>query len=156
MDQVLDLEAAQRDSLARLANMSHGLGRRPLAFGRRRCLFGDGFEGAFDDFFGGTAETAGEGGLEKLFAVRGEGDLHGGRISLYFRSIMRKIGTSTGAIFPKEMLAQLKVRQGDTLFTVETPDGVLLTPYDPDVEKQLEAGREFMREYRDTFRSLAK
>ena len=69
---------------------------------------------------------------------------------------MIKIGTSTGAIFPKEMLAQLKVHQGDTLFTVETPDGVLLTPYDPDVEKQLEAGREFMREYRDTFRALAQ
>ena len=69
---------------------------------------------------------------------------------------MIRIGTSTGAIFPKELLAQLKVHQGDTLFTVETPDGVLLTPYDPDVEKQLEAGREFMREYRDTFRALAK
>jgi putative addiction module antidote len=69
---------------------------------------------------------------------------------------MIKIGTSTGAIFPKEMLAQLKVHQGDTLFTVETPEGILLTPYDPDVEKQLEAGREFMREYRDTFRALAQ
>ncbi len=69
---------------------------------------------------------------------------------------MIKIGTSTGAIFPKEMLAQLKVHQGDTLFAVETPDGVLLTPYDPEVEKQLEAGREFIREYRDTFRALAQ
>ena len=69
---------------------------------------------------------------------------------------MIKIGTSTGAIFPKKMLAQLKIHQGDTLFTVETPDGILLTPYDPDVEKQLEAGREFMREYRDTFRALAQ
>ena len=69
---------------------------------------------------------------------------------------MIRIGTSTGAIFPKEMLAQLKVHQGDTLFIVETPDGILLTPYDPDVEKQLEAGREFMREYRDTFRALAQ
>jgi putative addiction module antidote len=67
-----------------------------------------------------------------------------------------QIGTSTGAIFPKEMLAQLKVQKGDTLFTVETPDGVLLTPYDPEVDKQLAAGREFIREYRDTFRALAK
>ena len=69
---------------------------------------------------------------------------------------MIKIGTSTGAIFPKEMLTQLKVHQGDTLFTVETADGVLLTPYDPEVERQLEAGREFMQEYRDTFRALAR
>jgi putative addiction module antidote len=69
---------------------------------------------------------------------------------------MIRIGTSTGAIFPKEMLAQLRVGQGDSLFVIETPDGVLLTPYDPDVEKQLEAGRELMREYRDTFRALAR
>jgi putative addiction module antidote len=67
-----------------------------------------------------------------------------------------QIGTSMGAIFPKEMLAQLKVQKGDTLFTIETPDGVLLTPYDPEIERQLAAGREFMREYRDTFRALAK
>lgn len=67
-----------------------------------------------------------------------------------------QIGTSMGAIFPKEMLAQLKVQKGDTLFTVETPDGVLLTPYNPEVDKQLAAGREFMREYRDTFRALAR
>jgi len=69
---------------------------------------------------------------------------------------MIKIGTSTGAIFPKELLAKLRVHQGDTLFVVETPEGILLTPYDPDIVKQLEAGREFMREYRDTFRALAQ
>ena len=69
---------------------------------------------------------------------------------------MIQIGTSMGAIFPKEMLAQLKVQKGDTLFAIETPDGVLLTPYDPEVDRQLASGREFMREYRDTFRALAK
>jgi putative addiction module antidote len=66
------------------------------------------------------------------------------------------VGTSTGAILPKEMLAHLKVKKGDSLFVVETAEGYLLTPYDPEVEKQLEAGRQFMREYRDTFRQLAK
>ena len=66
------------------------------------------------------------------------------------------VGASTGTILPKEMLAHLKVKKGDSLFVVETPDGYLLTPYDPDVAKQLEAGRKFMREYRDTFRQLAK
>ena len=63
VDKVLDLEAAQSDSLARFANMSHGLGRRPLALRRGRCLFGHCFEGAFDDFFGRAAEAAGKPGL---------------------------------------------------------------------------------------------
>jgi putative addiction module antidote len=66
------------------------------------------------------------------------------------------MGTSTGAVIPKEMLARLKVAKGDTLFAVETPSGYLLTPYDPAVEEQLNLGREFMAEYRETFRALAK
>lgn len=66
------------------------------------------------------------------------------------------MGTSTGAVIPKEMLTRLKVRKGDTLFAVETPSGYLLTPYDPAVEEQLSLGREFMAEYRETFRALAK
>jgi putative addiction module antidote len=69
---------------------------------------------------------------------------------------LTKIGTSTGAVIPKEMLARLKVEKGDMLYAIETPEGYLLTPYDPAIEEQLEAGREFMKEYRDTFKALAK
>jgi putative addiction module antidote len=66
------------------------------------------------------------------------------------------IGTSTGVIIPKEMLARLGVGKGDVVFAVETPEGYVLTPYDPEVEEQLKAGRRFMKEYRETFKALAK
>jgi putative addiction module antidote len=69
---------------------------------------------------------------------------------------LRAVGTSTGLVLPKEMLTRLKVKKDDTVFAVETPDGYLLTPYDPEVEKQLSVGREFMAQYRETFRALAK
>ena len=69
---------------------------------------------------------------------------------------LRSVGTSTGVLLPKEMLVRLKVKKGDELFAVETPEGYLLTPYDPEVERQLSKGREFMAKYRDTFRALAK
>lgn len=69
---------------------------------------------------------------------------------------LKAVGTSTGVVLPKEMLRRLKVERGDSLFVVETPEGYLLTPYDPTVEEELKLGREFMREYRDTFRALAK
>ena len=69
---------------------------------------------------------------------------------------LTQIGNSVGVILPKEVLARLKVEKGDTLYVTETPGGVALTPYDPSFEEQLELGREFMREYRDTFRALAK
>ena len=69
---------------------------------------------------------------------------------------LTQIGNSVGVILPKEVLARLKVEKGDTLHVTETPDGIALTPYDPNFEEQVELGREFMREYRDTFRALAK
>ena len=69
---------------------------------------------------------------------------------------LTKIGTSTGAVIPKEMLAHMKVEKGDTLYAVETSEGYLITPYDPSIEDQLEAGRQFMKEYRDTFKALAE
>jgi putative addiction module antidote len=69
---------------------------------------------------------------------------------------LTKVGTSTGAIIPKEMLARMKVEKGDSLFAIETNEGYLITPYDPAIADQLEAGREFMKDFRDTFKALAK
>ncbi len=66
------------------------------------------------------------------------------------------IGTSTGVVIPKEMLNRMKVSRGDTLFVSETPGGYLVTPYDPAVAAQVEAGRHFMKDYRDTFKALAE
>ncbi|MGE5325198.1 MAG: AbrB/MazE/SpoVT family DNA-binding domain-containing protein [Actinomycetota bacterium] len=66
------------------------------------------------------------------------------------------VGTSTGVVIPKEMLKRLKVGRGDTLFAIETPTGYLLTPYDPEVEEELQIGRRFMHKYRETFKALAK
>ena len=69
---------------------------------------------------------------------------------------LRPVGTSTGIIVPKEMLVRMRVKAHDSLFAVETPDGYLLTPFDPEVEKQLKLGRQFIARYRDAFRGLAK
>lgn len=69
---------------------------------------------------------------------------------------LTQIGNSVGLILPKEILARLKVGKGDTVFVTEAANGVTLTPYDPALDEQLERGREFMREYRDTFHQLAK
>lgn len=66
------------------------------------------------------------------------------------------VGTSTGLVIPEEMLTRLKLGQGDALLAIETPQGYLLTPYDPEVEEEFKIGRESMGEYRETFRTLAK
>lgn len=69
---------------------------------------------------------------------------------------LRAVGTSTGVVLPKEFLVRLNVKKDDSLFAVETPQGYLLTPYDPEVEEQVKLGREIMAKHRDTLRALAK
>lgn len=69
---------------------------------------------------------------------------------------LRPVGTSTGVVLPKEMLSRLHVGRGDTLYAIETPAGYVLTPLDPEVQAEIEAGESFMDRYRDTFAALAK
>lgn len=69
---------------------------------------------------------------------------------------LTQIGNSVGVILPKEVLARLKIEKGSSVFITETPNGYALTPYDPTLAEQIEAGREFMQDYRDTFHQLAK
>ena len=69
---------------------------------------------------------------------------------------LRKIGTSTGLILPKAELDRLHVAEGDELYLIETPNGLELTPYDPEFEAQLESAQRVMKKYRNTLRELAK
>jgi putative addiction module antidote len=65
------------------------------------------------------------------------------------------VGNSAGVVLPKELLAKLRVKKGDTLLALETPDGVRLTSYDPELERQMEIAEGVMRDSRDALRMLA-
>ena len=69
---------------------------------------------------------------------------------------LTQIGNSLGVILPKEYLTKLRLKKGDEVFVTESPTGITLSAYDPSFEEQLQMGREFMKEYRDTFKALAK
>jgi putative addiction module antidote len=70
---------------------------------------------------------------------------------------IRKIGNSVGLILPKELLARLRLKEGDQLHVIEQPErGIKLTPYDPKHAEAMRIAREVMDEYQDTFRALAK
>jgi len=66
------------------------------------------------------------------------------------------VGSSAGIVLPKEVLTRLKVVKGDSVFLTESPDGVRITPYNPEFEEQMSLARKFMRENRDVLRELAK
>ena len=65
------------------------------------------------------------------------------------------VGNSVGVVLPKEILSKLRVDKGDTLYVVETPDGIELTAYRSDFAAQMDAAEEIMRENRDVLRKLA-
>ncbi len=70
---------------------------------------------------------------------------------------LRKVGNSVGVVLPKEALAHLNVREGDTLCVTDSSDGSLrLTPTKPEVVAQLEVAKDVLRRYRNTLRELAK
>ena len=41
----------------------------------------------------------------------------------------RKIGNSVGIVLPKEILAKLKVYEGETIYLTDAKDGFRITPY---------------------------
>jgi len=66
------------------------------------------------------------------------------------------IGNSAGVVLPRELLARLRVDKGDSLYVVETPHGIELTPYAPDFAAQMDLAEDVMRENRDVLRKLSK
>jgi putative addiction module antidote len=66
------------------------------------------------------------------------------------------IGNSTGVILPKEILEKLRVSKGDSIYVIETKDGIELKAYDPVVAKQMEVAERVMRKHRNVLRKLAE
>ena len=66
------------------------------------------------------------------------------------------VGNSTGVILPREILERLRVSKVYRLYVRETPDGIMLTAYNPEFAAQLTVAEQVMREDRDLLRKLAE
>ena len=95
-----------------------------------------------------------------------------------------EIGESVGVIFPTELLTQMGLKIGAEFYVTDTPGGLRITAHNPKFEEQmhraqkilkerhtvlrelqsvkpapeeeLAAGRDFMHDFNDTFKKLAK
>ena len=65
------------------------------------------------------------------------------------------VGNSAGVVLPKDLLARLRVEKGDRLYVTETPDGIMLRPYDSEFARQMGVAEDIMRERRNLLRQLA-
>ena len=66
---------------------------------------------------------------------------------------LRSVGTSTGLIMPKELLAHLELSEGDEVIATPARDGPMLSKYDAE---EVALGRAMMKRYKNTFHELAK
>ena len=70
---------------------------------------------------------------------------------------VRKIGNSLGVVLPKDVLAKLKVGEGDELAVSDTPDGVALKAVaDDDTAELMRMAEEIMRKRRRVLKALAQ
>ena len=66
------------------------------------------------------------------------------------------VGASAGIILTKEVMAQLNVKKGDSLYLTAAPGGYRLTPYNPEFERQMSLAEEIMHDDRDVLRALSR
>jgi len=69
---------------------------------------------------------------------------------------IRAIGNSQGVTLPKALLEKYQLKEGDTVTTIETHDGILLTVQNDDFDKMMAAYRKGAAKYRNAMRELAK
>ena len=71
-------------------------------------------------------------------------------------SKVRQMGNSSAVILPKEYMDRFHLDQGDQVNLIETAEGILITPYDDGVARQMELAAKVMRENRNMLKKLAE
>ena len=61
---------------------------------------------------------------------------------------VRRVGNSLGVILPQEVITQLRVGEGDTITLTQSPEGMRLTPYNPEFDRQMELAQKGNKEER--------
>src|SRR3546814_13561881 len=69
---------------------------------------------------------------------------------------LTRIGNSVGVVLPKDVLARLRLGEGDAVYLTESPDGYRLTPDDAEFERQMRAAETVMRTNRDVWRQRSE
>lgn len=69
---------------------------------------------------------------------------------------IEKVGDSLGVALPGEALQNLQVKEGDTVYISETPDGIEITNREPNLEKAMQAYQKVNEKYKNALRKLSK
>lgn len=86
----------------------------------------------------------------------GKGGIHFEEAIMTRTIKIRRVGGSLGAIFPKDLLEELNVGEGDELVVLRKGTDITLTRTDPDLEKVMNAFEVIRKRYHNTLQKLAE
>jgi len=69
---------------------------------------------------------------------------------------VRHVGNSLGFILPKEILGQLNISEGDTVYLTQGPEGYRVVAHDPNFAQAMELYRKGANRYRNALKKLAE
>jgi antitoxin MazE len=72
------------------------------------------------------------------------------------KTAVRRVGNSLGITLPKTIVENYHLNEGDELHIVETDEGVVLTPFNPQFAQWAKAYERTNRKFKNTLKSLAK
>ncbi|MDF2776281.1 MAG: hypothetical protein K0S86_5783 [Geminicoccaceae bacterium] len=72
------------------------------------------------------------------------------------RQTLKKVGGSVATVLPKSMLERFHLDAGDEVYVVETSEGLLITPFDPDFADAMTAYARGAKKFRNALRTLAR
>lgn len=73
-----------------------------------------------------------------------------------YSSKIRQVGSSSGILLSRELMAELGVQQGDTVYFTKGPEGSFrLSALDTQFAEEMEAAESLLRSHRDAFKALA-
>jgi putative addiction module antidote len=69
---------------------------------------------------------------------------------------LRRAGGSVSVTIPSEMARRFHLEPGDRIQAIETEQGILLSPFDPEVQQALALASEAARQFQPALRELAR
>ena len=69
---------------------------------------------------------------------------------------VRKIGNSLGVVLPRDVLAKLRVNEGDQLTVSDTPEGVVLRASNEETAELMKLAEDIMAKRRRVLKALAQ
>jgi putative addiction module antidote len=72
------------------------------------------------------------------------------------RQTLKRVGGSVATVLPKSMLDRFHLDAGDEVTVIETREGLLITPFDPDFAAAMDAYDRGAKKYQNALRQLAR